>query len=330
MVEAIVSRELSGVSASIAYRRGVVFATFLHGIESSNFALTKEKSDELMGVVSSIALKPPELRMSTQRYNDIFSAAAKRTIQEFRESPSLEETENRASFYKRMELMPQTDQLRIRIAYDIAKYSHRGIVREGGERYFEHVRGTALILFDECGVRDPDMIIAALLHDSVEDATIFGSQKGITAEEWIAEAGLRLNFLFGPYVSEMVTAVTKPKIDGVDIKDRTDVKRVYLAQLRNASPEAILIKMADRLHNLRTLHFRPLEDQQKVAKETLEDYLPIFERGSLKYAYIGDKLLPEIKDLATQYLSDSPVIYGKDGIIDRKTRQILAYPAVEE
>lgn len=220
--------------------------------------------------------------------------------------PNQGDIENRVSFYRRIELFPEHYQLRIRSAYDFAKYSHRGASREGGERYFEHVRRTALIVIDECKIKDPDVIIAALLHDSVEDATIWGSQKNATNSEWLNEARLRIGLFFGPYVAEMVTAVTKPMIDGVEIKDRDERKKVYLDQLRSASPEAILVKMADRLHNLRTLHYRSREDQLKVAQETLDDYLPIFSHEGRKYSWGGyaSWMIGQMTEIANAYLHD--------------------------
>jgi (p)ppGpp synthase/HD superfamily hydrolase len=122
--------------------------------------------------------------------------------------------------------------------------------------------------------------------------------------QWRKEAGDRLALMFGPYVSEMVMSVTKPMIDGVEIKDKSDVKRVYLEQLRNASPEAIVVKMADRLHNLSTLHFRSHEDQVKVARETLDDYLPIFREKSLPFKVETWWAPDAMEEIATQYLDD--------------------------
>lgn len=230
--------------------------------------------------------------------------------------------ENRASFYERMTLFPQTEQLRLRMAYDLSKYSHRGTFREGGERYFEHVRNTALIILDDFRLGNTDMIITALLHDSVEDATIFGSHKNVTNSQWRREAGDRLTLMFGPYVSEMVMAVTKPMIDGVEIKDKEDVKRVYLEQLRNASPEAIVVKIADRLHNLSTLQFRSHEDQVKVARETLDDYLPIFREKSKPYSEETWWALAAMEDIASQYLDDDAMEIRVKGELVQRLYQI--------
>lgn len=317
-VESNGASETSELSPSeVTKRRGEIFGTFVYRIESSGFPMSSTKTDELLGMVGEYALKPSWLRLGTERYNDLFMDSARDTVKKLREEESVEDIENRQKFYERISVFSPYDQLRIRIAYDLAKYSHRGTFREGGERYFEHVRKTALILLDEVKLYDnPDLIIAALLHDAVEDATIFGSQKNITTKEWIEEAGLRLSHIFGPYVSEMVTSVTKPKKDGVKIKSKDDVHKAYLDQLRNASPEALLVKMADRLHNLRTLHFRPKEDQLKVARETLDEYIPIFNRDGFKYSAGGyaSWMISQMTYIARAYLDDQvkylPIEWG--------------------
>ena len=87
------------------------------------------------------------------------------------------------------------------------------------------MRSTALIIYDEVKYYDdPALFIEALLHDAVEDSTIFGSQKNKTTAEWIEEAGLRRDKSLRPHVAEIGSAVTKPKIDGITIKTKEDVK----------------------------------------------------------------------------------------------------------
>lgn len=298
-----------------AYRRGLAYGTFLYNMEASNFRMSKAKTNELMAVTDDIVLKPESLRrLSNARYNEVFIGARNEAISGLREHLDEEDVENRVKFFERMTVFKKKDQLKIRIAYDLAKYSHRGVMREDSGRYFEHVRNTALILFDEAEVRDANMIIAALLHDVVEDETTFGTKKDLTTREWMEEADLRLDHIFGKRVAEMVTAVTKPAIDGVDVFDKSDIKREYPEQLWIASRRAVVVKMADRLHNLRTLYFRSAEDQMRVARETLEIYLPIFKEKSKRLNIHTEKILAEIEDLSNQYLSDSDTlqIQGND------------------
>ncbi len=295
-----------------AYSRGQVWGSILYTLEQSNLRMSPDKSNEIVQITDSIILQPESLSdFPVAKYNSNFKKGEQDALDFYRLQTTDDDLEDREKFFDRMADFSENDQLRIRIAYDLAKYSHRGTVREGKERYFEHVRSTALILYDECKLRDPDMIIAALLHDVVEDETTFGPKKELTTKEWMEEAGLRLDYIFGRRVSEMVSDVTKPQIDGVDILDRKMIKDAYNLRLEKAKAPSIVIKMADRLHNLRTLLFRSKEDQKKVARETLEIYYPMFKVKTVEYGAYTDVILNEIRDLANQYLSEDPTVLIK-------------------
>lgn len=191
--------------------------------------------------------------------------------------------EDRAAFYKRLSNLPVISQEYIMDAYDFAKVVHHGILREGGERYFEHVRNVALIIIDECKINDPVMIASALLHDSAEDSQIYGSVKGKTNSEWRDKAKPKLSLLFGDQTSQIVMALTKPFIDGVEVLDKEKKDSVYHDQLIAGGAKAILVKMADRLHNLRTLSARSKENQNKIINETSVEYFPLFENIKDEY-----------------------------------------------
>lgn len=324
----------------VAYSRGQAWGAFLHNMEATDMKMSPEKSDEILNFTDGVILQPESLDLPVGVYNSLFSRGAREARDYFRKGLSSEDIENRAKFFERMSVFSDEDQLRIRIAYDLAKYSHRGTIREDRGRYFEHVRNTALIIFDECGIEDADMVIAALLHDVVEDETTFGPKKNLTTRQWMEEAGLRLDYIFGERVEQMVTAVTKPQIDEEEYFDRHDVKEGTLDQLRKAMKEASIIKMADRLHNLRTLLFRSKKDQIKVATETLELYLPILNLKALEYfgysnVFSGIPMLEEIVDLSNQYLSNNSFMiikgikyYKWDGV-DRESLIQVPYSRIE-
>jgi len=195
--------------------------------------------------------------------------------------------ENRQNFLDRLKQLPQEDVLNIDLAYDLAKESHRPQKRDSGERYFEHVRSVAIILIDECQISNPDLIISALLHDTIEDSPIFGNATK-KYSEWKETASYRLSKIFNSQVSEHVITLTKPK----------DNKEIYLENLKTALPETILIKMCDRLHNLRSLSGTIPEKQTKTCKETMEKYFPIFELIKEKYPnqhrYLIEQMYQEI------------------------------------
>jgi GTP diphosphokinase / guanosine-3',5'-bis(diphosphate) 3'-diphosphatase len=187
--------------------------------------------------------------------------------------------ENRDTFEARLGIFQGEAREQILFAYDIAKNAHRNQLRDSGQRYFEHPRAATLILLDECKIDDPDLIVAALLHDTVEDTSIFGRRKNVPYSKWINRAHWRLSRVFNERVADMIVDLTVPMVENDEIKNKKEAKKRYLEGLLTSSPETLLVKMADRLHNLRTLNDRLPEDRIKVIKETEEIYFPIFERA---------------------------------------------------
>lgn len=200
-------------------------------------------------------------------------------------------THNRENFLKRFEGHPYETIETIDYAYDLAKEAHRRQVRKTGERYFEHLRNVALILIDECKIEDTNMIVASLLHDSGEDTPIFGNSTKPYAE-WKQKSSFRLSKTFNPEVAEMVLTLTKTN-NATDFESKAEAHHFYIENLKKASPKIRLIKMADRLHNLRTLAGSSPEFIEKQIKETREVYFPIFE------------------DLANSYTTEAPYMLGE-------------------
>lgn len=191
---------------------------------------------------------------------------------------------NHAQFYQILQLsgFDPAGIAMIDAAYDIAKRAHVEAYREGGERYFNHCRAVALILIQEAGVRDPDVITAALLHDSVEDTSTFGSYNihGIMGLREVAHA--RISKFFNSNVADYTLAVTKIHKTGDVERDREN-KQAYFEGLRTAPAGALLVKMADRLHNLRSVESRPVDKQRQQYKETGRVLLPIFEAALSRF-----------------------------------------------
>ena len=189
--------------------------------------------------------------------------------------------ENRESFMARLRLKIKPGDFKILdFAYDLAKYGHRQQFRDSGARYFEHVRETAIILIEELGITDLDIIIAALLHDMLEDSFL------LTFE--------RIEIIFGTRVADLVSAVTKPKKNDPAFSSNEERHQWYFDQIRNASVEIKLIKLADRLHNMRTIEFCAPEKIGRKIQETIDVYLPLI--GDLqevyphKAAYLSEQL----------------------------------------
>ncbi|NLC42033.1 MAG: HD domain-containing protein, partial [Erysipelothrix sp.] len=147
-------------------------------------------------------------------------------------------------------------------ALEYAEAKHAGQVRKSGESYFTHLVNVAYILMT-LHVQ-PVTIQAGLLHDVIEDS-------GVTHDELAAE--------FTEEVASMVEAVTK--IGNIQFKDEKEYlaenhRKIFIAMAKDV--RVILIKLVDRLHNMRTLQFQPEYKQKKIANETLSVYAPIAHR----------------------------------------------------
>lgn len=168
-------------------------------------------------------------------------------------------SENRETFFARIVLFfPILDPryLAIERAYNAAKDAFREIKREGGQRYFEHLRAVALILIVHLRVKNHNIIIAALLHDLVEDCP-----------EWTIQ---RVRAEFGDEVALLVDFLTKHKFPG---KTDEECAAIYHERFRFAPREFFLIKLADRLHNLITLWACSPEKRRRKIAETRAHYL---------------------------------------------------------
>src|SRR3954452_10511943 len=175
---------------------------------------------------------------------------------------------------------PQDDLSIIKKAYDYSLKHHAGQMRASGEPYLVHPLGVAMVLAEM--KMDPVAISAGLLHDSVEDTSV-------TVVDIRKE--------FGEQVAHIVEGVTK--ISAIDFASREEQQAENLRKMMLAMVDdirVVLIKLADRLHNMRTLEHLPPDRQQKIAKETLEIYAPIAHRLGM------GKIRGELEDLGFLYV----------------------------
>lgn len=204
----------------------------------------------------------------------------------------------------RLSLLPEEKRW-IKKAYRSALTAHHGQYRQGGAPYFDHPREVANILIRECDVIDPEVIIAALLHDVLEDTTLYPARKEFSIgpkgfQEYKNAAAWDLTKDYNTTVAKMVLALSKPYFE----KDPTQEEAfIYYSGLRQAimnRPQAILIKMADRLHNLRTIDDMPPEKKRRKIKETNEVYIPLFKNLIKHIKHKINNLRPVIDDLRTR------------------------------
>ena len=195
-----------------------------------------------------------------------------------------EDVEEKFSLY----ISSETDKKNIRKAYDFIMAKHKGQIRKSGEPYYHHLVEVAYILADlHCG---PSTIIAGFLHDVVEDTDV--------SIEFIEKT-------WGAEIAKIVDALTKIqrlKLSRIDKEEfeAEDHRKIFLGMAKDI--RVIIIKLADRLHNMRTLAALSPERQQVIAKETLEVFSPIAHRLGL------DAIKSELEDLCLKYLEPEKYI----------------------
>jgi len=176
--------------------------------------------------------------------------------------------------------LPGADTTLVEKAYVFAAKAHAGQVRRSGEPYLSHPLAVAYTLAEM--KLDLPTIAAGLLHDTVEDADV-------SVED--------IRRLFGDSVAEIVDGVTK--ISNLPVRSKLhkqaeNFRKMLLAMANDL--RVVLVKLADRLHNMRTLEFQPEHKRQRIARETLEIYAPLASRLGI------DWLKQELEDLSFMYL----------------------------
>lgn len=172
-------------------------------------------------------------------------------------------------------------------AYDIAHYAHLTQKRDDGEDYISHPVEGCLTMARDYHINNPLLYITFLFHDVGEDTTIFGDREILPWWKFIIICTNRVTRLFGPRVAELVVTLTKPgKIDG-GWETKDEMMEIYLKKLAG-DYHAILLKMIDRLHNLRSL---PSDDSERIRKQVNETkllLLPVFKKGIQIAKEVGD------------------------------------------
>jgi guanosine-3',5'-bis(diphosphate) 3'-pyrophosphohydrolase len=143
---------------------------------------------------------------------------------------------------------------RLARAVEFARLHHGDQRRKTGVPYLEHLLEALEVLVEGAGIASPDVLVAAVLHDVVEDTPV-------TLDEVSAE--------FGPRVAELVGWVTIPALGP------GETKSAYLRRLRDAPPDAVLVKLADRASNVQTLRNLPLDQQRSYYEQTVSYIVPL-------------------------------------------------------
>ena len=189
---------------------------------------------------------------------------------------------------------PHTDKQLIRAAYEYGGRMHAGQFRQSGEPYFTHPVSVASILTE---MRlDDATIVTALLHDTIEDTRSTYSE---------------IDQRFGHEVAELVDGVTKLtnlQLAGSESKQAENFRKLFMAMSKDL--RVILVKLADRLHNMRTIKAMPQGKQEQKARETMEIFAPLAGRMGMQW------MRDELEDLAFAVLNPE----GRNSIMRRFIR----------
>ena len=201
---------------------------------------------------------------------------------------------------------PSTDLSLIDKAYQVAKKAHEGQMRKSGEPYIIHPICVAIILAQL--ELDKETIVAGLLHDVVEDTAM-------TYDDIVKE--------FGEEIALLVDGVTKLtqlnySADKIELQAE-NLRKMFLAMAKDI--RVILVKLADRLHNMRTLQYQKPEKQKEKARETMDIYAPIAQRLGIS------KIKIELDDLSLKYLQ--PEVY-KQIALSKDAREAFVRDIIAE
>ncbi len=207
---------------------------------------------------------------------------------------------------------PKADLRPVARAYEVAEEAHRGQSRRSGEAYITHPIGVATILA-ELGM-DPSTIVAALLHDVVEDTP--ATLDAVRIE-------------FGDLVARLVDGVTKlDKVKFGEVAEAESIRKMVIAMARDS--RVLVVKLADRLHNMRTIGALPREKQERISRETLEIYAPLahrlgmntikWELEDLGFATLYPKRYDEIVRLVTDRAPSRDTYIS--GVIEQVTESL--------
>ena len=211
---------------------------------------------------------------------------------------------------------PKVETTSIIRAYEIAERAHEGQLRRSGEAYISHPLAVATIL---AGLGLDDVtVVAALLHDAVEDT-------GITLEDIVAD--------FGPSVAAIVDGVTKLdriRFDSKEAQQAATMRKMLVAMAKD--PRVLLIKLADRLHNMRTVAAMPEWKQKRTAQETLDIYAPLAHRfgiqdikwqlEDLAFATIHPRRYAEIEQMVATRAPERDIYLAQ--VIDQVSERLAA------
>lgn len=207
------------------------------------------------------------------------------------------------------DIYSKEDYMALSYACDFGIKAHNGQKRASGEDYFNHPIAVATILVD-MGL-DTDTIIAGLLHDVIEDTAV-------TCEEFKAKFGVAIFDIV-----EAVTKLTRINFNSTEVEQAENIRKLFFAMAKDI--RVLLVKLADRLHNMRTLEPLPEAKRIKKSRETIDIYAPLAGRLGISW------IKCELEDLSMKYLYPEDYAFLLDKLDDqRDARMILVNKIADE
>jgi len=206
--------------------------------------------------------------------------------------------------YKNIEVFGEEEEKLIEKAFYYCVEKHKGIKRRSGKLYYTHPLRVAEILLTEFPTHDANTVAACLLHDTIED--VEDVTKSIVAKE------------FNQDIAEMVDSVTKISHDNTSKTQNKahTYRKIFLSLVKDI--RVVLIKLADRLHNVRTLHYLKPEKQKTIALETLNFYTPLAHRLGL------GKIKMHLENLSFFYTDKEAYEAIKEALVIKR-KEFLSY-----
>ncbi|MBM2813765.1 MAG: hypothetical protein HW421_527 [Ignavibacteria bacterium] len=202
----------------------------------------------------------------------------------------------------------------VKKAFGLCLRAHGTQNRSSGKPYYTHPMKVAIIIIREFSISDPIAVAACLLHDTIEDTKNLNDDDKITYQSIVNEFGKDIGF----EIADIVEAVTKIKHSKTSLVSSraSTYRKLFLSLVKDV--RVILIKLADRLHNMRTLHYLAPNKQKTIALETLNFYTPMAHRLGLS------KIKMELEDRSLYFTDNSAYEAIRNALIEKR-RDFIEY-----
>ena len=184
--------------------------------------------------------------------------------------------------------------IKIISALTMATTLHATERRESGAPFVQHPLAAALYLLS-LGYSDVPTLVGTLTHDIPENTMAFGNPRAISHAQWMENICLGFSEGFDAQTADIVIALQRPKVNNIDVYTKEHADALFAAKLEDGPVEAVMAKLAERLHNARTLEYLSIAKQRLIVRETEKVLFPIFTRAIKAYPAEAKYLMDEMR-----------------------------------